>query len=124
MKTRRKFLGSLSALGATVFFSNKTLAAPAKPMLIHQVFFWLKNPEKDMKSMMKGCQDLVKIKNIKKAYIGKPAVTERSSFHVSLTLHFDNIEEHNIYQLHEIHKAFIQAHETKWEKVQVYDIKT
>ncbi|WP_200979451.1 Dabb family protein [Echinicola sp. 20G] len=128
MKTRRKFINGLLILGTGLFASKKVSAHPAKSVLIHQVYFWLKNPKKDLKGFIEGCEKLVKIDSIKKAYIGTPAVTERRdvvdhSFQVSLTVYFDSLEDHNHYQLHEDHKAFIAAHEGKWEKVQVYDTK-
>ncbi|AWW29171.1 Dabb family protein [Echinicola strongylocentroti] len=128
MKTRRSFLSGIGVLGASIFLPKTVKAAPAKDFMIHQVYFWLKNPEKDMKSFLKGCEDLIKIDSVKKAYIGKPAATSRRevvdhSFHVSLTVQFKNMEDHNIYQIHETHKEFIAKHEDKWEKVQVYDTK-
>ncbi|UCS93072.1 Dabb family protein [Echinicola marina] len=128
MNARRKFLNYFSLLGSGILFSNNVLAKPKKDFMIHQVYFWLKNPKRDLKSFIKGCEELIKVDSIKKAYIGQPAVTERRdvvdhSFHVSLTVHFDNIEDHNIYQLAAIHKKFIADHEDKWEKVQVYDTK-
>ncbi|WP_186756903.1 Dabb family protein [Echinicola salinicaeni] len=128
MNARRKFLNYFSLLGSGILLSTNTIAKPKKDFMIHQVYFWLKDPEKDMKSFINGCEDLIKIKSIKKAYIGLPAVTERRevvdhSFHVSLTVHFSSLEDHNIYQLAAIHKKFIADHEEKWEKVQVYDTK-
>ncbi|AGA80095.1 Dabb family protein [Echinicola vietnamensis] len=128
MKTRRSFLNRLGVIGTSLFLPLSAKAAPAKDLLIHQVYFWLKDPEKDMKSFLKGCEDLIKIDSIKKAYIGKPAATARReavdhSFHVSLTVHFRTMEDHNIYQIHETHKKFIAKHEEKWKKVQVYDTK-
>jgi len=128
MNTRRKFINCLTLLGAGILFTKKAKAAPPRSFMIHQVYFWLKNPEKDLNNFIKGCKDLIKIDTIKKAYIGKPAVTERRevvdhSFHVSLTVYFNTIEDHNAYQIDPIHKVFIERHGDKWEKVQVYDSK-
>ncbi len=120
-------MGSLPLLGAGLILSNNIKAESEKSMMIHQVFFWLKNPEKDLKSVKKGCQKLGKIKGVKKAFIGEPAPTEKRpvvdhSFHISLTIHFGNLEDHDHYQTAEIHQKFIAKHEHKWEKVTVFDI--
>lgn len=130
MKTRRSFLQKLglAGAGALVVQSAQAEEDRGRSFMIHQVYFWLKDPQNDMKSFMKGCENLIKIDSIQKAYIGVPAATERRevvdhSFHVSLTVHFKSIEDHNIYQFHEDHTKFVADHEDKWKKVQVYDSK-
>ncbi|MDN3667842.1 Dabb family protein [Echinicola jeungdonensis] len=127
MKTRRKFLGSLPLLGVGLALSNPIKAKPEKSIMIHQVFFWLKNPEKDLKSVKKGCQKLAKIKFVKKAFIGVPAPTANRpvvdhSFHISLTIHFESLDDHDFYQKNDDHLKFVERHEHKWEKVSVFDI--
>lgn len=52
MKTRRSFLNRLGVIGTSLFLPLSAKAAPAKDLLIHQVYFWLKDPEKDMKSFL------------------------------------------------------------------------
>lgn len=128
MNTRRKFINFFALFGTGILLSNRVKSSPSKSQMIHQVYFWLKNPDKDLKSFTKGCKELIKIDSIKKAHIGMPASTEKrevvdNSFHVSLTVYFDSIEDHNAYQIDPNHKTFIQLHEDKWEKVQVYDSK-
>lgn len=128
MNNRRKFINSLALLGTGMLVSKKSHAHPSKSHMIHQVYFWLKNPKKDLKSFIKGCEKLIKIDTIQKAYIGQPASTENRevvdhSFHVSLTLHFKTLEDHNSYQIDPAHKAFIEKHSDNWEKVQVFDSK-
>lgn len=128
MNNRRKFFNRLALFGAGLFLSNKTRANQSQSYMIHQVYFWLKDPEKDIHDFIKGCEKLITIDTIEKAYIGLPAPTEKRevvdhTFHVALTVHFSTLDDHNSYQVAPIHKEFIEQHQDKWEKVKVYDAK-
>ena len=125
--TRRSFIAktSLLALGAA---TTTWAASPAKLMLIHHVFFWLKNPtsKEDQAKLIEGVKSLSKIETIRQLYIGVPASTEKrdvvdNSYAVSELIFFDDVAGQNIYQDHPIHKKFIADYSHLWEKVVVYD---
>lgn len=125
--TRRSFIAktSLLALGAS---TPAWAAVPAKPMLIHHVFFWLKNPssKEDQAKLVEGVKTLSKIETIRQLHIGVPADTEKrpvvdNSYAVSELIFFDDLAGQNTYQDHAIHKKFIADYSHLWEKVIVYD---
>ena len=97
--------------------------------VVHHVFFWLKNPgsETDRKQLMEGLKTLKAIKEIKQLLIGTPASTEKrevvdNSYDVSELMYFDTLEAQAAYQVHPIHKAFVEKYSPLWEKVVVYDM--
>lgn len=98
-----------------------------KTGFVHTVFFWLKNPEKatDKAQLRAGMHTLTGIAEIKTAYIGEPAATNRgvidTSYSLSQTFIFDSKEDQDIYQTHPIHLAFVEACKHLWERVVVYD---
>lgn len=126
MFNRRKFITVLSAIGTGSFFFNPTFAKKKKTMIVHQVFFWLHQPEKDLKAVIDGCEKIAQTQSVKDYHVGVPAPTARRevvdhSFHVSLTVHFDSVEDHDLYQEDPIHLEFIAQHKDKWAEVKVYD---
>ncbi len=96
-------------------------------MLVHTVFFWLKNPDSsaDRQALRAGLDTLKAIPNISAAYIGAPAATRRpvidSSYDWSITFVFATAAHQDIYQDHPIHLEFITTCAHLWERVQVYD---
>ncbi|MEX2566447.1 MAG: Dabb family protein [Cyclobacteriaceae bacterium] len=95
-------------------------------MIVHQVFFWLHDPEKDLKAVMEGCRKISSTNTVKDFHVGVPAKTSPRevvdlSFHLSLTVYFNTIKEHDLYQEDPIHQAFIAEHKDKWKAVKVYD---
>jgi len=99
-----------------------------KKVLVHHVFFWLKNPQStaDRDKLLNGVKSLAKIETIRMLHVGVPASTEKrdvvdNSYHVSELMFFDTLEDQKIYQDHPIHQKFIQEHSMLWEKVVVYD---
>ena len=78
MNTRRKFLGLSFGLGLGMFLPKQlTAAKPAKSMIVHQVFFWLKNPTQDLQAVMEGCRSIGKLKSAKSYQVGVPAPTAK-----------------------------------------------
>ncbi len=125
--SRRTFLGTLTAIAAALSFSSFT-SKPAKSMLTHHVFFWLKNPgsSTDLAKLIEGLRTLQKIESVRQLHIGVPADTEKrpvvdNSFSVSELIFFDDVAGQNIYQEHPIHKKFVENYSSLWEKVIVYD---
>ena len=129
--SRREFIPmaigttSLATLGATVTAADMK---KDKKVLVHHVFFWLKNPTsvEDRDKLVKGVQSLSKIETIKMLHVGIPASTEKrdvvdNSYHVSELMFFDTVEDQKTYQDHPIHQKFIQEHSALWDKVVVYD---
>ncbi len=96
-------------------------------MFVHTVFFWLKNPDNtaDQQALRAGLEQLRKIAEIKKSWVGRPANTNRpvidSSYSFSITFVFDNPADQDVYQTHADHLKFIADCAHLWERVQVYD---
>jgi len=97
-------------------------------MLVHTVFFWLKEglSDEDLKLFDEKVRNLGTISSIKQSYVGTPSSTEKrpvidASYTYSLTHIFESVEDQNIYQVHDIHNEFIDLCSKMWEKVIVYD---
>ncbi|WP_194774773.1 Dabb family protein [Pararhodonellum marinum] len=127
MSNRRKFIQNLTAISAMAIMPQITKAENQKnTKMIHQVYFWLNEPEKNTAPFLKAVKTLAKIKTIKSSYIGTPAPTERRpvvdhSFQVACTFFFDSLEDQLDYQSDPDHLKFIEENSDKWNKVQVYD---
>jgi len=126
---RRKFIAQASLLAAAPLIINPMANNTNASQLVHHVFFWLKNAgsETDRKQLMEGLKTLKAIKEVKQLLIGTPASTEKrevvdNSYDVSELMYFDNVEGQNAYQVHAIHKAFVEKYSHLWEKVVVYDM--
>ncbi len=128
-QTRRAFLTSAVALGAATAASATTRAAQAsKKQLAHHVFFWLKNPgsREDLNKLLAGLRTLEKIESVRRIHIGVPASTENrdvvdSSYSASELIFFDDVAGQDAYQVHPIHKKFVEECSHLWQKVIVYD---
>ncbi len=127
MKSRRKFLQTLTVAGAAATLPIPLMANEQKSQkMIHQVYFWLHEGQ-DPEDFKKEASVLGKCKTVGDFYIGTPAPTEARevvdhSYQVACTLFFESIEDQNVYQSDPTHLAFIEKNSTKWKKVQVYDI--
>jgi hypothetical protein len=126
--TRRNFIAAASGLVAAPLIINAS-EQKKSTQLIHHVFFWLKKPgsQADRQQLIEGLKTLSGIKEVKKLIIGTPSATEQrgvvdNSYDVSELMFFDNIEGQNAYQVHAIHKAFVDKYSHLWEKVVVYDM--
>jgi Stress responsive A/B Barrel Domain len=127
-QTRRTFVASAVALGASAAASAMPMETKNKKQLVHHVFFWLKNPDskEDLAKLLEGLQTLRKIETIRQMHIGVPASTEKrpvvdSSYHASELMFFDDLAGQKVYQDHAIHQKFIADCSHLWEKVIVYD---
>ena len=133
MKTRRNFIKKAAAgitLAGLLPLSKKTMAGEVKisGALVHHVYFWLKEPKnKEHKNqLVKGLNELIKVKTIKLSHIGFPAGTESRdvvdhSYSVSYMVMFDNQADQDSYQVDPIHTNFVEKHSHLWDKVIVYD---
>jgi hypothetical protein len=126
---RRQFIAQASILAAAPLIINPMANNTNASQLVHHVFFWLKNAgsEADRKQLIEGLKTLKAIKEVKQLLIGTPASTEKrevvdNSYDVSELMYFDNVEGQYAYQVHAIHKAFVEKYSHLWEKVVVYDM--
>ncbi len=97
-------------------------------MIIHQVYFWLKDPQSSdaRDQLKKGLENLLTIETIKSGHIGIPASTPLRevvdhSFAFSYQTIFESMDDHEVYQTHTVHLRFIEACEHLWDRVQVFD---
>lgn len=134
--TRREFLTASAVTGAALASAGALAAsttAPTKapnatPKLLHHVFFWLKNPNSaaDRATLIAGVKSLAAIETVRSIHVGVPASTEKrdvvdNSYHVSELLGFDDVAGQDAYQVHPLHKKFVDEHQHLWSKVVVYD---
>jgi hypothetical protein len=127
---RRQFIATASALAAAPGVMAQADQAEPAP-LVHHVFFWLKNKgsEADRKLLIEGLKTLAAIREVKKLLIGTPAATEQrgvvdNSYDVSELMYFDNVKDQDAYQVHPLHKAFVEKYSHLWDKVIVYDMQS
>lgn len=123
---RRALLSGGLAAGAALATSAN--AAPDAPVLLHQVFFWLKTPgaKADRDQLIAGLKALKAIEVIQKLHVGVPASTEKrdvvdNSYDVSELMVFKSVEDQKRYQDHPLHQKFVADCGHLWSKVVVYD---
>lgn len=99
-------------------------------MFVHVVNFWLKKDLSDAErqQFVDGVKELGNIESLVTFNIGKPASTDRpvidrSYDYCELTI-FNDVEGHDIYQVHPLHLKFIDECKHLWEKVLIYDSET
>ncbi len=96
-------------------------------MLCHHVLFWLKTETTEDKknAFHKGLESLIKVETIKTLHIGTPAPIKRAvvddSYTFSLLIFFEDLPGHDAYQVHPVHKAFLDEFRVLFEKVVIYD---
>lgn len=96
-------------------------------MLAHHVLFWLKTDttEDQIVAFRKGLESLEKIETVKMFHIGTPAAIDRPvvdvTYTFSLIIIFEDMAGHDVYQVHELHKAFLDQFRDLFEKVVIYD---
>lgn len=126
MKSRRKFIQTLSMAGAAATLPLSTFAKTDNSgKMIHQVFFWLKEGE-DVQDFKKEASVLGKCRTVENFYIGTPAPTEArdvvdNSYQVACTLFFDSLADQAAYQVDPDHLEFIKRNSDRWTSVKVYD---
>ncbi|MBE9598274.1 Dabb family protein [Pedobacter sp. MC2016-24] len=96
-------------------------------MIAHHVLFWLKadTSEDQKNAFRKGLESLEGIETVKTFHIGTPAPIERAvvdtTYTFSLILFFEDLAGHDVYQVHAIHKAFLDEYRSLFDKVIIYD---
>lgn len=129
---RRHFL-TTSLIASATLAAGSVLAKPVAenivmPKLLHHVFFWLKNPasKAERDQLIAGIKSLAAIETVRSMHVAVPASTEQrevvdNSYHVSELLGFDDVAGQDAYQVHPLHKKFVDEHQHLWSKVVVYD---
>lgn len=98
-----------------------------KNILIHHVFFYLKEPGNaaHKAALIEGLNKLSSATPIKDFHIGVPADTNRSvidtTYAVSWCIIFASDEDQAAYQVDPIHLKFVEECSHLWERVIVYD---
>ena len=94
-------------------------------MHVHNVYFWLKDDEPD-ESFESGLRALAQDPNVRAAYFGTPAETDRdvveNTYTYGLVLVVDDISGHDAYQAGHAHTQFLDDHFRSWDRVLVHDI--
>jgi len=97
-------------------------------MLSHIVVFWLKEDLSGAQrsAFREGLDSLKTIESARGVYIGAPAKTgDRpvidKSYSLALTVLFDTIQDHDAYQVHPFHQAFLKNFGSFWSRVLIYD---
>ena len=96
-------------------------------MLVHHVLFWLKpeTSEDQKKAFRASLESLKGIETIRSIYVGTPAPISRpvidETYTFSLAITFDDLAGHDVYQVHSLHKAFLDTFRVLFEKVIIYD---
>ena len=129
---RRQFLataGAFASLSTLPAMAQSTRTTSAElPPIIHMVYFWLKDPTstEDKQKLIAGLQSLRAIPQVHSLHIGVPANTLKrdvidNSFDVSELMLFESVEAQDEYQLHPIHKKFVEECSHLWREVVVRD---
>lgn len=96
-------------------------------MLSHHVLFWLKPETTEVQKVAfrAGLDSLKGVETIESMYIGTPAPISRpvvdTTYTFSLVIIFKDLAGHDVYQVHPIHKAFLDQFRELFERVVIYD---
>jgi hypothetical protein len=97
-------------------------------MLVHTVFFWLKPDlsQEKQQAFREGLESLRGIETVEVLYVGTPAPTPPRpvidhSYSFGLTVVLKDMAAHDTYQVHHLHKAFLEKFAASWDRVLVYD---
>lgn len=97
-------------------------------MIRHSVYFWLIDglTDEQKRQFEGGLRALFDIDVVQHGSYGKPAATpERpvtnNDYDYALFLEFDSVEDHNAYQDHADHHAFVDNFKPWFDTVKVFD---
>jgi hypothetical protein len=97
-------------------------------VLVHNVYFTLKDPSPAaIQHLMAECRKYL-TEHPGVAYFGVGTVVPDldrpvnvRDFHVGLHMVFADRKAHDVYQVHERHKSFIEKNKDTWQQVRVFD---
>lgn len=127
MMTRRTILGGAAGVAAAGPARAAGAGAPADPVFVHHVYFWLKAPgdAAARAALVAGLRALAAAPDIAWSHIGVPAPSERDvvddSYSVSWLVFFADKAAQDRYQVDPIHTKFVADCAALWERVIVYD---
>jgi hypothetical protein len=96
-------------------------------MLVHAVYFWLKDDlsDDDRRTFTELIQTLKTIEDVEAGYLGPPADTDRPvidrSYSYAEVLIFKDRSAHDRYQVHPTHRHFVNRCASFWTRVVIYD---
>lgn len=97
-------------------------------LIQHNVYFYLNEEVTDSEKevFVSNLQEMVNIATIKRSWIGIPAATDSRDvtdheFSVSLTLWFETVEDHDLYQIDPEHVKMVESSSHLLRGVKVYD---
>ncbi len=97
-------------------------------MLVHSVYFWLRDDIDDTRrqAFREGLESLRGVPSVKEMYVGVPADSPSrpvlvTDYDFALTVIMEDMGAHDIYQEHPLHLAFLGAFSGCWNRVQIYD---
>ncbi|RXK80733.1 Dabb family protein [Filimonas effusa] len=96
-------------------------------MLAHHVLFWLKADitEAQKAAFRESLEGLKKVETVKTFHVGEPSSISRAvvdtTYTFSLVIFFEDMAGHDVYQVHPLHKAFLEEFRVFFEKVVIYD---
>jgi hypothetical protein len=97
-------------------------------MLTHSVYFWLRDdltPDQ-LQAFRAGLETLRGIPTVHALYVGVPAPTAKravieDTYTFGLVVVFPDMAGHDAYQVHSLHKAFLERFLPYWTRVAIYD---
>jgi Stress responsive A/B Barrel Domain len=96
-------------------------------MFVHTVYFWLRRDldAAQLQCFSAGLESLKTIPSTGGSFTGRPASTARPvidrTYDFALTCLFKDQAEHDVYQVHPTHLAFLENCRDLWIRVLVYD---
>lgn len=96
-------------------------------MLVHSVYFWLKDGvSQDERSFFRAqLESLKDVSSAQAVHVGTAAATQRevvdSSYDFALTLIFEDLSAHDKYQVDPAHKAFLENCSSMFDRILIYD---
>ena len=97
-------------------------------LIQHNVYFYLNEDvtDSEREEFISGLMEMVQISTIKKSRIGSPAATDSREvtdhdFSISLTLWFESVEDHDLYQIDPEHIKMVESSSHLLSGVKVYD---
>jgi hypothetical protein len=98
-------------------------------MLVHTVIFWLRSdlaPAQREAFRQNGLESLRAIPTVASLHVGTPAAIPPrpvvdATYTFAVTILFADIAAHDAYQVHPLHRTFVENFKASWERVQIYD---
>jgi hypothetical protein len=97
-------------------------------MLVHSVFFWLRDDINDEKrqAFRNGLESLRGVAVVREMFVGVPADSPSrpvlvTDYDFALTVIMDDMAAHDTYQSHALHLEFLREFSGYWSRVQIYD---